>query len=289
MNKPIADTNFLSGLFNPVLVHEFLTFSAGKFPDKEAVIFGDTRLTYKELEQQSDNLACFLLKLGIERHDRIIIFGDNSVETIISIYGILKTGAAFIVLNGTIKTGKLQYIIKDSGARLIISQDSKLEVTREAINNPDMDIPVIWFGNNIRELQKSDYLWSEILVTDAEQYRTLTKRKSEILDYDLASLIYTSGSTGEPKGVMSAHFNIVTAARSIIQYIGNIKDDRILVVLPLSFDYGLYQVIMTFMFGGTIVLEKSFNFPMDILKVLQKEKITGFPIVPTILAMLLET
>ena len=73
-----------------------------------------------------------------------------------------------------------------------------------------MDIPVIWFGNNIRELQKSDYLWSEILVTDAEQYRTLTKRKSEILDYDLASLIYTSGSTGEPKGVMSAHCHIVT-------------------------------------------------------------------------------
>ena len=87
---------------------------------------------------------------------------------------------------------------------------------------------------------------------------------------------------------MSAHCHMVSAARSIIQYINNKEDDRILVVLPLSFDYGLYQVIMTFMFGGTIVLEKSFNFPMDILKILQSEKITGFPIVPTILAMLLK-
>jgi long-chain acyl-CoA synthetase len=109
-----------------------------------------------------------------------------------------------------------------------------------------------------------------------------------VIDVDLACLIYTSGSTGEPKGVVSTHQNMVSAARSIIQYIGNSEDDIILDVLPLSFDYGLYQVIMAFMFGGTIVLEKSFVYIHRVLERIAEEKVTGFPIVPTIVAMLLK-
>ncbi|MHC4570406.1 MAG: class I adenylate-forming enzyme family protein, partial [Planctomycetota bacterium] len=108
------------------------------------------------------------------------------------------------------------------------------------------------------------------------------------IDVDLATLIYTSGSTGEPKGVMSTHHNMISAARSIVQYVGNVEDDIILDVLPLSFDYGLYQVIMAFMFGGTIVLEKSFLYLHTILERIAQEKVTGFPIVPTIVAMLLK-
>jgi len=288
LEKAGVNSDFYSGLFNPVLVHEFLTASALKFPDKEAVVFAETRLTYRELDEQSDMLASSLMTLGIERHNRIIVFGDNSVETIISIYAILKAGAVFIIPNGTIKSNKLQYIIRDSGARLIIAQMSKDEIIQEAFSDPDIGIPVIWFGQKEIIVHKKDYLWNELPGASPVLSDSLIKRKSELIDYDLASLIYTSGSTGEPKGVMSAHSNIVAAARSIIQYIKNDSSDRILVVLPLSFDYGLYQVIMAFMFGGTIVLEKSFNFPMDMLKVLQKEKITGFPIVPTILAMLLK-
>jgi acyl-CoA synthetase (AMP-forming)/AMP-acid ligase II len=87
---------------------------------------------------------------------------------------------------------------------------------------------------------------------------------------------------------MSSHFNMVSAARSIIQYLENNCDDKILNVLPLSFDYGLYQVLMTFMFGGTIVLEKSFVFPIKIIECIQRERITGFPIVPTVAALLLK-
>jgi len=81
---------------------------------------------------------------------------------------------------------------------------------------------------------------------------------------------------------------MISAARSIIQYIGNVEDDIILDVLPLSFDYGLYQVIMAFMFGGTVVLEKSFLYVHRILERITQEKVTGFPIVPTIVAMLLK-
>jgi len=104
----------------------------------------------------------------------------------------------------------------------------------------------------------------------------------------LATIIYTSGSTGEPKGVMSAHYNMVAAAKSITQYIGNVEDDIIMDVLPLSFDYGLYQVLMAFLFGGTVVLEKSFLYPYKILEKVVEEKVTGFPLVPTMAALLLQ-
>ena len=107
------------------------------------------------------------------------------------------------------------------------------------------------------------------------------------IDLDLATIIYTSGSTGTPKGVMLTHLNMVSAAASIIGYLENREDDIILNVLPLSFDYGLYQVLMAFKFGGTVVLGKSFTFSFQVIQEMIREKVTGFPLVPTLLAILL--
>jgi acyl-CoA synthetase (AMP-forming)/AMP-acid ligase II len=105
---------------------------------------------------------------------------------------------------------------------------------------------------------------------------------------DLAALIYTSGSTGSPKGVAVSHLNVVSAARSIVQYLGNVPDDVILNVLPLSFDYGLYQLLMTVKLGATLVLERSFAYPYTIVEKISKEGVTGFPGVPTVFALLFQ-
>jgi acyl-CoA synthetase (AMP-forming)/AMP-acid ligase II len=108
------------------------------------------------------------------------------------------------------------------------------------------------------------------------------------IDIDLAALIYTSGTTGNPKGVMLTHGNMSAASTSITTYLENVEDDIILSVLPLSFDYGLYQILMAAQFGGTVVLEKSFIYPYEVIKRLKEEQATGFPIVPTISAILLQ-
>jgi acyl-CoA synthetase (AMP-forming)/AMP-acid ligase II len=108
------------------------------------------------------------------------------------------------------------------------------------------------------------------------------------VDIDLAAIIYTSGSTGDPKGVMLTHRNMLTAATSITTYLENTEDDVILGVLPLAFDYGLYQMIMAFRMGARLVLERSFAYPAQVLKVMIEERITGFPGVPTIFAILAE-
>jgi long-chain acyl-CoA synthetase len=125
--------------------------------------------------------------------------------------------------------------------------------------------------------------WDEALAAESSE---TPPRKA--IDIDLAALIYTSGTTGNPKGVMMAHRNIVSASTSITTYLENRESDVVLDVLPLSFDYGLYQVIMAAQYGGTVIIEKSFLYPYAVINLIRKERVTGFPIVPTISAILLQ-
>jgi len=278
--------------FDPILVQDWLSRSAQRLPNKTALICGDQRWTYNELNERSIHLANALVNAGVKRHDRVVILLDNSSETVISLYGILKAGGVFIILAGSLKGQKLRYILDNSDADFLITHTNKAKVVKDALDNGQRNCKLIWVGPTKRipkEFSKSSLNWSEIFSNFSNSIIG-SERNDQLprcIDVDLATLIYTSGSTGEPKGVMSTHHNMISAARSIIQYIGNVEDDIVLDVLPLSFDYGLYQVIMTFMFGGTVVLEKSFLYLHDVLGRIAQEKVTGFPIVPTIVAMLL--
>jgi len=110
---------------------------------------------------------------------------------------------------------------------------------------------------------------------------------SFIIPNDLAALIYTSGSTGSPKGVMQTHQAMVFAAWSLIEYLKLSSDDRIFLVLPLAFDYGLYQLLMAMKLGATLIVERSFTFPGQIYKKITEEHATVFPGVPTIFATMI--
>jgi long-chain acyl-CoA synthetase len=114
-----------------------------------------------------------------------------------------------------------------------------------------------------------------------------TRPGSENIDQDLACLIYTSGSTGAPKGVMHTHQSLVSVTRSIVSYLGLRAEDVVLSVLPLSFGYGLTQLLTTFYVGATLVLERSFAFPQMTLQKMQNERVTTFAMVPTIATILL--
>ena len=108
-----------------------------------------------------------------------------------------------------------------------------------------------------------------------------------VIPNDLAALIYTSGSTGFPKGVMQTHQSMVFAAWSLIEYQRLSENDRILLVLPLAFDYGLYQLLMTIKLGATLVIERSFTFPVKVYQRMEEQSVTVFPAVPTIFAMMI--
>ena len=267
-----------------MLVNEFLQNSAHNFPDKTALICNGKRHSYSELEKLSNQTAHALIKNGIQRGDRVAIFLPNSVDVVISIFAILKTDAVFLVINHTTKPQKLNFILNNCGAKAIITD---LDVFH---NHADClaDVQSLNFAILNKQLDENNLKINYI--TQDEIYTSFSTKIPPIknIDIDLAALIYTSGSTGYPKGVMLTHLNIVSAATSITQYLENVSSDIIINVLPLSFDYGLYQVLMTFKIGGTLVLEKSFSYPFDTIRTILKEKVTGFPITPTIAAILVQ-
>ena len=277
--------------FDPTLVHDWLSRSGRRFPQKEALIFRNERWTYEMLDNYTRHLAFKLVDIGVKRHDKVVVLLNTSSETVISIYGILKAGATFVVLEASLKHSKLSYILNNCSATVLITHVQKVAVVQEALKNVAHQCQVICVGSKelIPALDSQRSLsWDDIFSDVDEPEKKVDTKLPRILDIDLAALIYTSGSTGEPKGVMTTHFNMISAARSIIQYVDNSVDDRIFNVLPLSFDYGLYQVIMAFMFGGTVILESTFLYIHRILNIIEKEKATGFPVVPTIVAMLVQ-
>ena len=275
------------------LVHNFFENSTARLPSKIALICGEQRLTYQQINDHAEQVARYLIDIGVRRQGRVIIFLDNSVESVISLFGILKTGAIFIILNPTMKAKKLNYILKDSGACVLITHTNKARVVKNALAEVQELQHIVWCqkepSQKIPQFDNSDlHIKTSETWTAVFEHVSSRPLPHKTIDLDLATIIYTSGSTGEPKGVMSAHYSVVAAAKSITQYLENVEDDIILDTLPLSFDYGLYQVLMAFLFGGTIVLEKSFAYPYKVIEKLIQEKVTGFPIVPTMLAILLQ-
>ena len=260
-------------------VETFLTASAARFGDKTALIAGTTRLSYAELDSMSDRLAAGLRARGVERDDRVLVFLDNCWEAAVAIFAILKTGATFSPINASTKADKLAYIAANCDARAIISQPRLAGVVAEAMSL-GATFPLVVLTDPHPSLP------------DAADFGALLETPvmgslNSGIDVDLAMLIYTSGSTGRPKGVMMTHRNIEAAATSITTYLENTPDDIILNVLPLAFDYGLYQLLMSVKIGATLVLEKSFAFPQAVFATMRSEKVTGFPLVPTMAAMIL--
>ena len=274
-----------------MLVQHFLEKSARRLSDKVAVICGGQRFTYRQIDHYSNQLAASLIEMGIHHQDRVVILLDNSVEAVISLFGIMKAGGIFIMLNPSMKARKLNYILKDSGAIAMITKREKLNIVKDATVGAHDLKNIIWvnrlIGQSKEKLDIKNYYLDDIIsMTPFSDF--IPNTLAPISNMDLAMIIYTSGSTGEPKSVMSAHYNVVAAARSITQYLENTEDEIILNTLPLSFGYGLYQVLMAFFLGGTIVVEPSFAFPYRILKLLVQEKVTAFPMVPTMVAILLQ-
>ncbi|MGQ9801710.1 MAG: class I adenylate-forming enzyme family protein [Candidatus Saccharicenans sp.] len=273
--------------FDPVLVHDWLTRTASHQPDKIALVSRGQRLTYREIEEKSSSLASTLILMGFRKGDRAIICLENSPEAVISIYGVLKAGGIFAVIEPRSPWPILSSIINDSGARFLITYRQKL-FRREGLKT-DIRLPERHFQIIIVDgAHSAPHAYPGALkFSGLIEKLKVSVALPRILETDLACLVYTSGSTGKPKGIMCTHRNVVTAARSIIQYLQNSCDDIILDVLPLSFDYGLYQVIMSFMFGGTVVLEPSLGYIQDVLSLIERERVTGFPLIPSISAMLL--
>ncbi|HEV7772711.1 MAG TPA: AMP-binding protein [Conexibacter sp.] len=254
---------------------EDLRRSAATAPGKEALVAGEQRLTFAELDSAASALAVRLRARGVARGDRVAILLPNGIEAAIAIYGTLRVGAAFVPLNPTIKADKLAYVLADCEATAVITDDALAPCAEEARVQAPSVRHVLAGHEHHPALRSQD---------DTRAGRSTSWGPP--ISVDLAAIVYTSGSTGRPKGVTLTHANMAFAAGSIVAYLEMTADDRVLCVVPLSFDYGLYQLLMCVRTGATLILERGFAFTGRVLELLVRERITGLPGVPTVFQVL---
>jgi acyl-CoA synthetase (AMP-forming)/AMP-acid ligase II len=269
------------------LLHDLLADTATVTPHAIALVCDRERYSYLDLEVRANRIACELVARGVERGDRVIVFADNSVETAIAFWAVLKAGAVVSIVHPQTRTDKLAYLLEDCRARALITHQRLAAVFAPAARrSPHLAAVVVADLAGDARAQLADLpglaSWDELLAAGAA-----SPPPRRCLDIDLAAIIYTSGSTGEPKGVMLTHRTMLAAAGSLLEYLRVRRSDVILCVLPLAFDYGLDQMIQAFATGARLVLERSFAFPTQVMRTVVQERVTGFPGVPTIFATLL--
>ena len=262
------------------LLHDGLLASAARLPDKVAVVVEGKPYTYAQLLDGAARMANAMQARGVQRGDRVAIFMENSWSCIVSIYAALMAGSVFFVINPQTKSDKLQYILDDSGAKLLLADGQLAPAFMPALAKLPSMVNVICTG----EVPIGCHIDSfNTLLESASP--AVTRRVG--ISLDLAALIYTSGSTGNPKGVMQTHQSMLFAAGSLIECLRLDENQRIFCVLPLAFNYGLYQLLMAVQLGATLVLERSFAYPAQIFARMHEYRVTVFPGVPTIFALLL--
>ncbi len=254
-------------------------------PDGHAVRAGDAVVTYGQLRDDVEAVARRLRRLGLARHDRVAVYLDKRIETLITLFATFAAGCVAVPCNPVLKPHQLGHILRDSGAKALVTTAGRLESLSEEVAGTRLRWAItVDRPGDAPTAGIEPLTWSELLDLGAGVASPAPVRP---LDTDVAAIFYTSGSTGRPKGVVLSHRNIAVGARSVAQYLENGPDDRILAVLPLSFDAGFSQLTTAFASGATVVLH-NYLMPRDVPKVCAREEITGLTGVPPLWMQLLQ-
>jgi acyl-CoA ligase (AMP-forming) (exosortase A-associated) len=253
----------------PALLHELCERAAQVWPTRPALVDGERTLDHAALHAQVQRVAIGFRALGVQPGDRVAVWLDKRLETVIASFAATACGGVLVPVNPVLKPAQVHHVLADAGARLLVTSTGRHAALLDAGALPcehvvltDADTP-----------QKAGVqAWNRL---DGDADAPLPRR----LDTDLAAIFYTSGSTGRPKGVMLSHRNLLAGAASVARYLGNREDDRLLAVLPLSFDAGFSQLTTAFLVGACVVLLNHL-VPRDVLGAMARERITGLTAVP---------
>jgi acyl-CoA ligase (AMP-forming) (exosortase A-associated) len=255
------------------LVHDSIFRSARRTPAAPALAYGALRLDYAALAQAVTDASQTLLGAGIGRAERVAVYLEKRIENVAACFGATAAGAVFVPVNPLLKAEQVAYILRDCNVRILVTSAERLRLLAPVLTAcPDLrTVLVVGAGAELPELTGVAVL--------AWQPGAGERTAHAVIDTDMAAILYTSGSTGNPKGVVLSHRNMVAGAASVASYLELTPEDRILSVLPLSFDYGLSQLTTAFHVGASVVLI-NYLFPRDIVKAVADERITGLAAVP---------
>jgi amino acid adenylation domain-containing protein len=270
------------------LLHDLLTHSAARLPNKVAARFEDQALTYHELDAMTNQLARALRGLGVRRGDRVGIYVPKSVASIVSVFGILKAGGIYVPLDPNAPAKRLAYITRNCDINVLVTSGEKMASLAEFFVEGTPLNSIVVTDNQEHEpveLPSSVQVlsWDEVRVHETEPVPA-----SNAIETDLAYILYTSGSTGEPKGVMIAHRTALTFIIWCCDTFRMTADDVVTSHAPLHFDLSSFDLFSTIKAGGTIVLvpERHSVFPMQLADLLEKERVSVTYLVPSVLSML---
>jgi len=249
------------------LVHDLLDEAVDRAPDAPAVRDAAGAWTYRELAAHSHAFAAWLRDQGIGRGDRVLLQLPSSREMVAMFHGAARRGAVFVPLNPAMKPFHLRSVVRDAEPKLVIGNAATAEQLRAIADAPVHDLAELW-----AEVRKG--------------YEAGARPEPEpVGPDDLAALIYTSGSTAAPKAVISPHRQVTFATRALTAALGYRPDDVVFCRFPMSWDYGLYKVLMTCAAGCAIVLADG-ESDFVLLKRMRETGVTVVPIVPSLATMI---
>lgn len=264
------------------LLPQAVTSAAEHMPDQEAVRFAGQGLTYEALTAKSNSLARALLEMGVRRGDRVGVFMNKGLESAVSIYGIMKAGAAYVPLDPFAPVARLNYVIRDCGIRFLVTNATKVRELRQMLDG-DHSLSTI-VGISDGEVPLASIPWNEVYNVPSENVP-----EAGLTEQDLAYILYTSGSTGNPKGIMHTHRSGLTFAEWGVATYQLRSRDRLSNHAPLHFDLSTFDFFAGAQAGATTVIipEALTKFPVNLSKLIQEERISVWYSVPFALIQLL--
>ncbi|NDV57980.1 class I adenylate-forming enzyme family protein [Bacteroides sp. 519] len=248
-------------------------------PQKNALIVKNISYSYECIWNNTVSFSNYLLKNNFQIGDRVVFYGHNSMEFIVSLFGTIKSRGVFVPISPNQTIPNLKHIISDCSPQYILIE----------YNCVNEDLILFFDKLHVKYLIINGVCDKDSfeLIIDSNDARDVNTQNCDCSN-DLALLIYTSGTTRFPKGVMSLNKQILFVTKAINSVIQNNSEDKILCGLPFSFDYGLYQIFLSFSAGATLIIE-DFYYIMSIPQYLIKHEITGFPVVPSIIISLVSS
>ncbi len=269
------------------LLNHLLSQSAVNYPNSVAVEYQDKKITYAELEVESNKLSCFLSECGITRGSRVGIHLNRSIEAIIAAFGVLKTGAAYVPLDPLSPVSRMGHIIRTCGVGLVLTASEKLAKLEQTLSeNPLLKTVVVMNkagSGGTHPVPAKVYSWPDVRETVKADVIC-----ANTIETDLAYILFTSGSTGIPKGVMLSHLNALTFINSACHFFQIQPDDRFSNICPLHFDMSVFDLFVAFKAGATVVIipEVITSFPVKLAEVIAEKKISVWNSVPSALSLL---
>ena len=256
------------------LLFELPLDSAERFGDRPCLTLKGRTVDYAFVATQIERFASALIRLGSSKLARVAVYLPKQPETVITMFGAARAGCAFVPVNPILKPAQVGHILRDCNVSVLVTSPERLrELAPQLAECPDLRHVIL--DNATTDSSPRSFAvhgWDSVQ-GDA------TARGHRVIDQDMVSIFYTSGSTGKPKGVVLSHRNMVTGAHSVAEYLGNTPQDRLLAVLPFSFDYGFSQLSTAFHVGASVVL-MDYLFARDVIALAGRERVTGLAGVP---------